>query len=426
LHKRRKGCKYDYDSDSDDSDDDSDADSEDEITLWKAKRKLAVHFKDSAKKKTRGREKLRKDRLKRCFSPESSAEREWPRSNKKQEPNVEEVVDGMRKLDLNKDEEASRFYTNYYMLKREAPEIISYLDRIRSAKEGEVRTYSATVTPPPTLALPPSVPAALPAGMVHGMYPLPLQAQAYANTQPPSPRYGPLRPGSAECYACNGVGHPSNSCPTMCNLFENGVIICNSNGQWAWPDGNDIVNRQGENIVQAVECVEPGSTRPRTKVGICMIDSAEEYLSKDEWDEEFDDDEYEELISTLAGQYSGMERDIDRYPVYLGVDRTACDSRSTRRTVYDKIPVPTRSGKSAERLAWYTSLREPEPTATRAEKENSLPHQVPVDATWSARFNPQNDDAIMADMSMPPLRRTGPPGICACDMTAWEARRVPV
>jgi hypothetical protein len=126
-----------------------------------------------------------------------------------------------------------------------------------------------------------------------------------------------------------------------------------------------------------------------------MIDSEEEYLSGDEWDEDFDNDEYKELISTLAGQYSGMERDIDCYPVYLGANSTACDSRSTRRMVYDKTPVPTQSGKPAERPAWYTSSPQPEPTATRAEKENSLPHQVPVDATRSAHFDPQSDDAIL-------------------------------
>jgi hypothetical protein len=73
-HKRCKGCKYDYDLDSDELDNDSDADLEDEITLWKAKQKPAVHFMNSAKEKTCGQEKLRKDRVKHYFSPESSAE----------------------------------------------------------------------------------------------------------------------------------------------------------------------------------------------------------------------------------------------------------------------------------------------------------------------------------------------------------------
>jgi hypothetical protein len=49
-----------------------------------------------------------------------------------------------------------------------------------------------------------------------------------------------------------------------------------------------------------------------------------------------------------------------------------------------------------------------------------------VDVTWSAHFNPQSDNAIMADMSMPPLQRTGPPGIRASELTAWESRRTPV
>jgi hypothetical protein len=100
-----------------------------------------------------------------------------------------------------------------------------------------------------------------------------------------------------------------------------------------------------------MERIEPGSTRPRTKVAICMIDLVDEYSSKDEWGEDFDDDEYGKLISTVAGQYGGMERDIDRYPVYLGADRTTRDSRSTQRTVYDKTPVPTQSGKPAEHPA---------------------------------------------------------------------------
>jgi hypothetical protein len=229
LHKRHKSDKHDYkNSDSDILDNESDVDPDDEITLWKAKRKPTVHFKDSAKEKMCGREKLRKERLKCYSSPKSSAERKWPQSSKKQEPNIEEVVDGMQKLDLNKDEEASRFYTNNYMFKREAPEMISYLDRIRLVKEGEVWTYLTTVTPPLALAPPPSGPVALPGDMACGMYLLPSQTEASANTRPPSPRYGPLHPGSAECYTCNGVGHQSSTCPTMCNLFENDVIIRNN------------------------------------------------------------------------------------------------------------------------------------------------------------------------------------------------------
>jgi hypothetical protein len=422
AEKKRKQRKMDFDeSDSDNSDDESDTDSEDDVTVWKTKRKSTVRFKDIGKdkEKVRGREEMRKDRLKRYFSPESSRERDTKQASRKEGFNLEEVIDGMRNMDLNKEEDAKKFYMNYYMLKLNTPQIETYLDRIRATKEREIRTLNITTAP--AQAPPPST-TAPPTGMGRGMYPLPTQSQAYAGARPASPRFGDSRPMPVECFACNAPGHQSGGCPTMRNLFDNGVIIRNSNGRWAWPDGNDIRNRRGESLIQAMERVEPGSTRPRTKVGICMIDPQEEEYYSDEEQGHDDEDDYGMLIDTLTGHYDEMERERSRYPVYLGVDRSARDTRSSRRTAYERTPVPTRTGKPAERPSRYNNAREDEQPTPRQVKENSPAPQIPVDAVRSTRYNPLDDDAIMADHSTTASRRPGPPGIRANELSAWENR----
>jgi hypothetical protein len=420
--RKRKSRKTDVDeTDSDSSDDETDTDSEDDVTVWKTRRKSTVRFKDIGKdkEKVRGREEMRKDRLKRYFSPESSRERDAKQSSKKEGFNLEEIIDGMGNMDLNKEDDAKKFYMNYYMLKLNAPQIETYLDRIRANKEREIRTMNITTAPtqaPLTSSILP------PTGMGRGAYPLPTQSQAYAGARSASPGFGNSRASTAECFACNGTGHQSSGCPTMRNLFDNGIVIRNGNGRWAWTDGNEIRYRRGESLIQAMERTEPGSTRPQTKVGICMIDPQEEgYYSEEEPD--FDEEnDYGMLIDTLTGRYDELERERNRYPVYLGVDRSARDTRSSRRTAYERTPVPTRTGKPAERPSRYNNNREGESSSTRQTKENTPAPQEPVDAVRTSRFNPLDDDAIMADHSTTPPKRPGPPGIRANELAAWESR----
>ena len=172
-----------------------------------------------------------------------------------------------------------------------------------------------------------------------------------------------------KCYGCYESGHVLRSCPKISNMLLNKAIVLDNDFKYRFPDGQLIVRRLDESLVQCIERLRPPQQHQVQYAAI--KDAVSHYYNgvakrdyqqfrEDDSDEESEDDEEEEEENVEEedlyedGHWSQRSQRRHEYPQYVAYEAIDEEDRQDRYEAY-----PAERGDKATRQARTTAMNNP-------------------------------------------------------------------
>jgi hypothetical protein len=247
-----------------------------------------------------------------------------------------------------------------------------------------------------------------------GRPPINASAATYPNSIPLA--RSPAAAAASGCFGCGKAGHRVNECEEIRKLEGNGVIRRDENGRYVLTDGGRIHRAMGEPIAAAVQKMFPKVNYIGTE------DRALAMVAESETDET-------------------VEEGYDETRVYASQRTERPMAKGARREVFDGVyirPVKKTASPEQKETGAEKSSKSPKPEPQnrrqfkKASSEGLKAREIPVE-TRGPSFDPEDDDAIMEDVSKPAEgQKTGlgakasgekkksPPSAKVSDMTNLE------